>query len=1350
MRFYRVSLILFICGLLAGALSPSPAFAAAAGWTAGSVQQLTSGGSNYDCVNVSLSQNRIVYRNASNSTIYYAAMDNTGATAIITGGQYREPDINSSGQVTFIDFVNGGGAGPGFSYVHRRNSAPYSSDTATYSPSAGEGIGNYQMATIGDDGAVLVEATYSHTQNNWPAFSLGIRRADNDTAFYNATNYYPNAASLSQYIWSDGTNVIRNAATDTGYDGTHPAVNPAGDYVWRNAADGYIHAVVGGTYQGAISTAAGYNPDIADFDSSTGAVWVYWIQSDGSGEQIMRRLLTRTPTLASSDITISANPITADGSTTYTLTVKATDGDGSGTFGGSWGILVMMSQALGSWTNVHGYFGWHPTNTTGPPGFGAALETGACTGGGYVGKYNGFGQQYVQLVPGSCSTSTAGNQRTVNFVFLALTNWGDYQSMRVHGYANDKNDATSGWVDWAGGTFSTLPAAPSGLSVTNPTLSTLDLAWTLNSGSTETAVKVLRNAVVVATLGADASSWQDTGRAANTQYTYQIKAANSGGDSAGSNSVAKYTAIETPATPTFGATTSSSLVLNTSGVSNVAAGSSGVWFESTNGGNTGIQAWVQVTTDTATALSPNTSYTFQVKARNGDGLETGWSSTSSRYTLPGIPTGLAKSDLTTNSLTWSWTAPAGGANGYKLTCNGNTVDVGAVTSATASQANGFGVMNANTAYTATVLGYNSSGDGVATGGVTNYTAIETPAAPTFGATTSSSIVLNTSGASNITVASSGLWFESTTVGGNTGIQAWVQVTTDTATALSPNVQYDFRVKGRNGDAVETGWSSTTSRYTLPDVPTGLAHTGNATNSITWGWTAPGGGANGYKLTCNGNTVDVGNVLTFVASQANGFGSFLANTTYTASVRAYNSSGDGVVSGGVTNYTSIETPTGVDTDFATDTSVQLRARGSLNNLTLGSSGLFFEYVSGGAGGGPSSAWTQTNTYLDSGLSSYTAYVYKVKARNGDGDETPYTANYTQYTAPAAPTPPLSWDGVAAIWTVPPGAANHHIQIYRDMPGPPGQLMWESDSNSSLGNFPWGGAVAGNSYFFRVYAYVNSNGLWAGPYSVYSAGATPVDNTALAPIDVWVSDAKTGAQADPGSNVVRGDINTDDITPVVFSAKYQDDAWDSAFKARVKVSSAALADPENDAADLWDSGDYAVAPVRANTQSPDILYRGPKLNNNQDYHLRFRFIEKYATTDNEVTSPWSADVTFRIQRDVLKTALTDGPSIHPTTNVCEIRETNKYHFRYVYDLTGPTTQVRFTYWRRSTGPTVAVEAVAPGTAPVTTETLLSGPDANGWSQYEVVIAPAQSQGVARLGFTTTGAGSVFLDDIDAAVQ
>ncbi len=87
------------------------------------------------------------------------------------------------------------------------------------------------------------------------------------------------------------------------------------------------------------------------------------------------------------------------------------------------------------------------------------------------------------------------------------------------------------------------------------------------------------------------------------------------------------------------------------------------------------------------------------------------------------------------------------------------------------------------------------------------TMIETPvgiASGIVGYDTADLVALGTF--TNLTTGLSGLYFESVTPGGNGGLQVWVQGTAATATGLSPDTDYEFHVKARNQDGVETAYS----------------------------------------------------------------------------------------------------------------------------------------------------------------------------------------------------------------------------------------------------------------------------------------------------------------------------------------------------------------------------------------------------------------------------------------------------------------------------------------------------------------------------------------------------------------
>ena len=277
--------------------------------------------------------------------------------------------------------------------------------------------------------------------------------------------------------------------------------------------------------------------------------------------------------------------------------------------------------------------------------------------------------------------------------------------------------------------------------------------------------------------GGNDSAWQaetgytDSGLSANTAYTYRVKARDSAAtpnETTYSGNAATATYIQSPTAVTFGTTTTNAIVLNASGTfTNLTTGSSGLWFDSTTtGGDGGINAWVQTTTDTATGLAANSLYTFQVKARNQNGVETAYSGTASQPTL-----------------------------------------------------------------------------------------IETPTGVSFGTVTSNSIVLNATGTlTNLTVGTSGVYFDSTTTGGDGGINAWVQAPSDTANGLSPDTAYTFQVKARSQNSVETAYSTTASQRTLAAVPAAPTLSNATTSSMQLDVNANGNPATTvFAIQCTGAT-----------------------------------------------------------------------------------------------------------------------------------------------------------------------------------------------------------------------------------------------------------------------------------------------------------------------------------------------------------------------------------------------------------------------------------------------------------------------------------------------------------------
>jgi hypothetical protein len=95
---------------------------------------------------------------------------------------------------------------------------------------------------------------------------------------------------------------------------------------------------------------------------------------------------------------------------------------------------------------------------------------------------------------------------------------------------------------------SSAPAAPSGLAATGLSASQITLSWVDNADN-ETGYQVERasdsiNFTPIATLGANVTAYSDTGLAAATTYSYRVRAFNSVGPSAYSNTATATTSAK--------------------------------------------------------------------------------------------------------------------------------------------------------------------------------------------------------------------------------------------------------------------------------------------------------------------------------------------------------------------------------------------------------------------------------------------------------------------------------------------------------------------------------------------------------------------------------------------------------------------------------------------------------------------------------------------------------------------------------------------------------------------------------------------------------------------------------------
>jgi hypothetical protein len=240
--------------------------------------------------------------------------------------------------------------------------------------------------------------------------------------------------------------------------------------------------------------------------------------------------------------------------------------------------------------------------------------------------------------------------------------WGDYSDMTIDPvddctfwYTTEYYATTTSFA-WrtrigsfkfpgCGGVIPPPPAAPTGLSATAVSSSQINLAWTDNA-SDETGFKIERcqnagcsNFAEIAQVGANVTTFNDTGLAASTSYSYRVRATNLGGDSAYSNPATATTqaAQAVPAAPSnLTATAVSTSQINLSWTDN-SNNETGFKIERCEGNACTnfaeiAQVGANVTTFSDTGLSRNTRYRYRVRAFNGVG-NSGYSNIVTERTL---------------------------------------------------------------------------------------------------------------------------------------------------------------------------------------------------------------------------------------------------------------------------------------------------------------------------------------------------------------------------------------------------------------------------------------------------------------------------------------------------------------------------------------------------------------------------------------------------------------------------------------------------------------------------------------------------------------------------------------------
>jgi len=243
-----------------------------------------------------------------------------------------------------------------------------------------------------------------------------------------------------------------------------------------------------------------------------------------------------------------------------------------------------------------------------------------------------------------------------------------------------ERSGVTNFSNWALAAVVTPPAAPSDLSATAVSASQINLSWTDNSDN-EDGFKVERSLdgstwTQIATVGANVTTYQNTGLSCSTIYYYRVSAYNAGGDSDYSNTAYATTYGCAPTPPTapsdLSATAASASQINLSWTDN-SGDEDGFRVERWDG-----SSWVEIATvgvdSTAyqdANLACNTTYYYRVRAYNAGGnsaySNTAWATTDACPPLPpAAPSDLSATAASASQINLSWTDNSGDEDGFKV------------------------------------------------------------------------------------------------------------------------------------------------------------------------------------------------------------------------------------------------------------------------------------------------------------------------------------------------------------------------------------------------------------------------------------------------------------------------------------------------------------------------------------------------------------------------------------------------------------------------------------------------------------------------------------------------------------
>jgi acid phosphatase type 7 len=275
------------------------------------------------------------------------------------------------------------------------------------------------------------------------------------------------------------------------------------------------------------------------------------------------------------------------------------------------------------------------------------------------------------------------------------------------------------------------PAAPSDLAATAVSTSQIDLSWVDNS-TDEERFDIERwtgdpPSTTIVSVGPNVTAYSATGLAAGTTYSFRVRAANRGGESAPSNTASATTQsspppLQPPNAPSgLTATAISGTQINLSWSDN-SANEDGFRIERCQGSNCSnfvqiAQLGANATSYSNTGLSASTHYRYRVRAFNSAGNSAysniaGSDTLAPPLQLPNAPSELTASAVSSTQINLTWADNSGNEDGFHIErCQGpncsNFAQITQVGANVTSYANSG--LSGNTHYSYRVRAFNAQG-----------------------------------------------------------------------------------------------------------------------------------------------------------------------------------------------------------------------------------------------------------------------------------------------------------------------------------------------------------------------------------------------------------------------------------------------------------------------------------------------------------------------------------------------------------------------------------------------------------------------------------------------------------------